>query len=87
MCERCDYNYVRESMKSLKLHHRRTHVNVLIDNSKCKQDDIALDTDNIDSVTNDEHFPDLPNEENWISFSNNFHCLKIEKREFTTAIH
>ena len=67
-------------MKSLKLQHRRTRMNELINNSKHKQDDIVLDIDDMNGVANDGCFPDLQNEENWISFSNNLHCLKIEDR-------
>ena len=46
-------------MKLLKLHNRRTYKNAINNNSKCEQDNIALNIDNIDSITNDRYFPDL----------------------------
>ena len=65
-----------KSIKLLKLHNRKMYKNAMNNNSKWKQDDIVLNIDNIDSITNNGYFPNLQNEENWISFSNNLYYLK-----------
>ena len=78
--QKCDSNYVHESLKSLKLHQRRTHKIIALNKISSIVNDTTLNDENIDSVSNDRCFPDLQKEENWIAFNKNLNYLKKEDR-------
>ena len=74
------------SLKSLKLHNRRSHKIVTLPKNTTIANDTTLNDRNIDSIANDGYFLDLQKEENQIAFHNNLNYLEKEDRKFITAL-
>ena len=86
-CEHCVLNYVCESLKSLKLHSRRSHKIVALHKNATIANDATLNNRNVDSIADNRYFLDLQKEEKWIAFHNNLNYLKKEDRKFIIAPH
>ena len=76
ICETCGTNFVCNTMKSLKLHNGRNHKKGNVNMCAKAEENLIRNDENVESVTTDEYFLDLHEEENWISFNNNLIHLK-----------